>query len=120
MILSIIFFFTLIIFTYLFISTCYLFVIAVAGKFGRGKKFSINTDKKKITVLIPCYKEDTIILDTAKAAAHHNYPNDFFNVIVVADKLQSSTVEKLRAIPVEVLEVDVNMKSRSINEALQN
>ncbi|MBS1600331.1 MAG: glycosyltransferase [Bacteroidetes bacterium] len=118
MIYSVIYFFTFIIFIYLFASTCYLFVIAVAGKFGRKKEFQVNPVKKKILVLIPSYKEDNIILDTARSAANHNYPKDFFKVFVVADKLQPSTVEKLRQIPVDVLQVDVNMKSRSINNAL--
>jgi cellulose synthase/poly-beta-1,6-N-acetylglucosamine synthase-like glycosyltransferase len=118
MILSIIFFLTLVIFTYLFISTCYLFIIAVAGKFGKGKEFSTNAHKKRIAVLIPCYKEDHIIIDTAVRAAEHDYPAGFFKVVVIADKLQPTTIEKLKRIPVEVLEVDVNMKSRSINSAL--
>ena len=41
-----------------------------------------------------------------------------FPVLVVADKLQPATVAELRRIPVEVLEVDANMKSRSVNAAL--
>src|SRR5882724_12116929 len=99
MILSIIFLFTLLIFIYLFISTCYLFIIAAAGKFGKGKQFSTNAVKKKIAVLIPCYKEDHIIIDTAVKAAKHNYPAEFFKVVVIADKLLLSTVEKLKQIP---------------------
>lgn len=119
MILSIIFFFTSIIFLYLLISTCYLLIIAIAGKSGKGKIFSTNSNKKKITILIPCYKEDHIIIDTALSASKHNYPKEFFDVVVIADKLQPATVEKLRGIPVSVLEVDVDMKSRSVNKALQ-
>ncbi len=118
MILSIIFVFTAIVFLYIFVSTCYLLVIAIAGKFGRRKRFSVSSDKKNIAVLIPCYKEDHIILDTAVAAATHNYPKDSFRVLVIADKLQPQTVEKLKQIPVDVLQVDVNMKSRSIHSAL--
>jgi len=118
MILSILFLFSLIIFLYLFISSFYLFILAVAGKFVNGKRFTVNTHKKRIAVLIPCYKEDHIIIDTACKAAEHNYPQSFFKVIVIADKLQSTTIEKLKRIPVEVLEVNVSMKSKSINQAL--
>jgi cellulose synthase/poly-beta-1,6-N-acetylglucosamine synthase-like glycosyltransferase len=118
MILSILFFFTSILLVYLFISSCYLFIIAVAGKFVKGKKFATHANKKRIAVMIPCYKEDHIIINTAAKAAEHNYPAAFFKIVVIADKLQASTIENLKQIPVEVVEVDVSMKSRSINMAL--
>lgn len=105
-------------FIYLAISISWLLVVAFAGKFGKLPQYSSNRAKSKILVLIPSYREDAIIVDTARQAAQHNYPKDKFTVLVVADKLQPETVLALKAIPVEVLEVDANMKSRSLNAAL--
>ena len=105
-------------FIYLAISISWLLVVAFAGKFGKLPQYSSNPAKSKILVLIPSYREDAIIVDTARQAAQHNYPKDKFTVLVVADKLQPETVLALKAIPVEVLEVDANMKSRSLNAAL--
>lgn len=105
-------------FIYLAISIIYLLVIAIAGRFGRLRTYHHNPSKKSIAVIIPSYKEDAIIIDTALQAAAHNYPADKFKVIVVADKLQPETVARLRQIPVMVLEADVSMKSRSVNAAL--
>jgi len=108
----------LLLFIYLAINIIYFLVIAVAGRFGRLPIYSNNPLKKNIAVIIPSYKEDAIIVDTARKAAAHNYPADHFQVIVVADKLQPETVAQLRSIPVTVLEADLNMKSKSLNAAL--
>jgi cellulose synthase/poly-beta-1,6-N-acetylglucosamine synthase-like glycosyltransferase len=105
-------------FMYLAVSILYLLVIAFAGRFGKRSAYGINAAKKSIAVIIPSYREDAIIVDTARQAAAHNYPADKFTVLVVADKLQPETVLALRQIPVTVLEAAVNMKSRSVNAAL--
>ena len=118
--LTIIHLFSAALFIYVLANSLYLFLIALSGRLLRSKKFAPRDPKKKIAVLIPCYKEDLIILETARAAATHNYPIDCFTVMVIADKLQPSTVAALRMIPVQVLEVDVNMKSRSLHAALES
>ena len=110
------------VFFYFGISTLYLLVLAIAGRWHHQK--SIQSDvlpvKKRMAVLIPAYKEDSIILETAYEASRHNYPAESFRVIVIADHLERATIEKLRIMPIEVLEVafDVSMKSRSLHEAL--
>ncbi len=105
-------------FVYLAAGTLYLLVLALAGRFGRLPDLDGPVDsKKRIAVIIPSYKEDNIIVHTATEAARHNYPAGFFQVLVVADKLQPETVAALRQVPVQVLEVDANMKSRSVNAA---
>ncbi len=105
-------------FIYLAANTAYLLVIALCGRLIPGKKFPPVPGKKSIAVLIPCYKEDLIIIDTARRAAAHDYPESRFTVTVIADKLKPETVAMLRAIPVNVLEVDADMKSRSLFAAL--
>ncbi len=107
------------IFIYLAANTGYLFIIAVCGRLIPGKKFNSSVEKKTIAVLIPCYREDLIIRDTARQARNHNYPIDLFTVTVIADKLKPETIEALRQIPVNVLPVDLNMKSRSLHAALE-
>ena len=112
--------FFLILGAYLLISVAYLLLVALAGKWRKRTSYDVCPEKKKIAVLIPSYKEDHIILDTAASAVGQNYPADRFDVFVIADKLQPSTIEKLREIPVGVVVVhfENSMKSRSINAAL--
>ncbi|PWT75990.1 MAG: hypothetical protein C5B59_07550 [Bacteroidetes bacterium] len=116
---SILILFSLLIFLYVFISTCYLFILALGGTIVKGEQFTVNPVKKKIAVIVPTYKEDHIIPDTAQKAARHDYPQEFFSIMVVADDLQPDTIQTLRQIPVETLEVSERMKSRSINRALE-
>jgi len=106
-------------FIYLAVSIVYLLVIAIAGRFGNLPVYHSHTVKKRIAVIIPCYKEDAVIVDTARNAIAHNYPSGNFRVVIVADKLQAETLSRLRQLPVSVLEADLDMKSRSVHAALQ-
>ena len=112
---------SLIIFLYLAFSTIYLLILASAGRWAKASLYNTNPSKKRIAVLIPSFKEDHIIIDTAWKAANHNYPKEFFKVLVIADKLKKETIQKLRSVPVEVLEVEfeISMKARSLHDALE-
>ncbi|WP_276485221.1 glycosyltransferase [Paraflavitalea pollutisoli] len=115
-ILHIIFF---LLFLYLAAYTCYFFFVAVVGKLYKPRKYQPHASKKSIAVLIPSYKEDHIIVNTARKAAGHDYPADKFKVYIAADRLQPATVAELRTIPnVEVLEVffELGSKARSLNK----
>lgn len=112
-----IFFFFL--FLYLAVYTVYFFIVAVAGKLIRPRVYQPHPDKKSIAVVIPSYKEDHIIINTAQKAAAHDYPVDKFRVYIAADRLQPETVAQLKQIPnVEVLEVffELGSKARSLNK----
>lgn len=106
-------------FIYLAVYTLYFFLVAIAGKLYRPKAYKPHASKKTIAVLIPSYKEDHIIINTAQKAATHDYPADKFTVFIAADRLQPATVAQLRTIPnVEVLEVhfELGSKARSLNK----
>jgi cellulose synthase/poly-beta-1,6-N-acetylglucosamine synthase-like glycosyltransferase len=108
-----------IVFVYLAAGTLYLLLMAVAGKWGSLPIYSSHPDKSRIAVIIPSYREDAIIIDTAKKAAAHNYPSDKFRVCVVGDTLQPETILQLKQLPILVLEVNVSMKSKSVHAILQ-
>ena len=112
-------FISLILFIYLFLSSLYLFVFALSGKLIRSKPHDSSDHKNRIALIIPSYKEDQIIVETAAKAFAHDYPIGYFSVFVVADKLRPDTIDKLKQIPVRVIQVDTNMKSRSIHAALE-
>lgn len=107
-------------FIYLAVITCYFFLVSIAGRMSNGYAYTSFAGKKKIAVLIPSYKEDNIIIDTALKALGQDYPKSSFDVFVIADKLQRITIDKMRALPVNVIEVqfDVSMKAKSIHEAV--
>lgn len=106
-------------FIYLAAYTVYFFFVAIAGKLYRPRVYTPNAAKKRIAVLIPSYKEDHIIVNTARKAAAHDYPTDKFTVYIAADRLQPETVAELRTIPnMQVLEVkfEIGSKARSLNK----
>lgn len=107
-------------FFYLAINTAYFFVVAIAGRIRKPPAYNTHLTKKRIAVLIPSYKEDEIIVHTARKARQHNYPADKFDVFVAADQLKKETVDLLLAIPVNVLEVqfEIGSKARSLNKLL--
>jgi len=107
--------FTGILFLYLLATLSYLFVLAVAGRLGKLRRYTTHPEKSKIAVIIPSYKEDNIIVNTAAQALQQDYPKDRYTVTVIADQLQPETVAALRALPVRVVEVALNMKARSLN-----
>lgn len=114
--------FFLVLFIYMAINTLYFFITAVAGKLYRPKVYQPQPVKQRIAVLIPTYKEDEVILNTARKAKTHDYPEAYFDVFIAADQLQPATIEQLRAIPVHVMEVqfEISSKARSLNYLLNN
>ncbi len=110
---------SLLIFIYLFCSITYLLVVAIAGLMYKEEPLPESADYSKILILIPSFKDDHIICHTVDEALSHNYPKEFFDVMVVADALQPSTVSAIRGTGAAVLELNTRMKSRSIHAALE-
>lgn len=106
---------------YLAFHTVYLMFFAVAGHF-----YSENVKANKpiyktrpICVLIPAYKEDAVILETAQKALKHNYAGNF-RVVVIADQLQTFTLQTLRSLGAEVIEVhfEKSTKGKALRYAM--
>jgi len=112
---------TILLFVYLLATLSYLFILSVAGRFGRLKKYSASLQKARIAVVIPSFKEDNIILNTAAQALLQHYPRTNYTVTVIADQLQPETIRQLQQIPVGVIEVkwEKSMKAKSLNVAFQ-
>lgn len=106
---------------YFGLTSLYLFVISVASLFQYHKTPVISDIKRKFAVLIPGFKEDGVILEVATDAINQDYPEQLFDVIVIADSFLPQTVNKLKSLPIKVIEVSFenSTKSKSINEALR-
>ncbi|ADB39843.1 glycosyltransferase [Spirosoma linguale] len=104
------------------VETIYLLVFTMAGRFGHLQAPPVNPNPvaKRMAVLIPAYKEDAVITDTAEQALKQDYPRDAYDVIVIADSLQQDTLDKLAALPITVVEVsfDVSTKAKALNATM--
>jgi cellulose synthase/poly-beta-1,6-N-acetylglucosamine synthase-like glycosyltransferase len=76
---------------------------------------------RKIAVLIPGYKEDTVIREVANDALLQDYPKEYFDVVVIADSFQKDTLDYLKTLPIKVIEVkfDKSTKSKALNKAME-
>lgn len=110
----------IVIFTYLALSTLYFLLFSVAGLFNYHVKSSSETKLNRFIVLIPGYKEDMVIVNVASNALEQDYPKEFYDVAVIADSFQQETIDRLKQLPVKVIEVvfKKSSKSRALNKAM--
>lgn len=79
------------------------------------------TPDKRIAVFVPAYKEDGIIVSTAKSMLALEYPRELYDVYILADSFQKETLEELKQLPVEVMEVkfEKSTKAKALNEGFR-
>jgi len=111
-----------ILFIYLSFSALYILVFAAASKFNSvriNKNKSLN-ETRKYAVLIPGYKEDSVICDVAEEALKQDYPKELFDVVIIADSFQPETISKLKQLPIILVEVsfEKSTKSKALNKAM--
>ena len=107
--------------SYFTISCLYVAVFAVAGF--TYKKRKISSEKlSKIAVLIPAYKEDSVIVEVARKALFQQYPPSFYDVIIIADSLQVTTLNSLKKLPIKVVDVNFknSTKAKALNAAIES
>jgi len=109
-----------VIYLFLAFATIYIFVFAIAGLFYKEKQESNIKTKRKFAVLIPGYKEDDVIVNVAKQALEQDYPNDKYEVIVIADSFSKETLFELNKLPIRVVVVnfEVSKKSKALNKCM--
>ena len=123
-----------VVFVYCAGSVGYLLLLSLAGRLLARKRMDrlpADPQKRRIAVLVPAYREDGIILSTARNLLQQEYPADRYQVYILADSFQPETVEALRALPsrashlgashLAVFEVvfDKSTKTKSLNEAFK-
>jgi cellulose synthase/poly-beta-1,6-N-acetylglucosamine synthase-like glycosyltransferase len=97
----------------------YMFSLSISGFFYEKKiNNTIRDIEPKIALLIPAYKENDVIIDTAKKACLHNYSN--FEVIIIADSLNEKTLNELRKLNIKLIEVSFkkSTKAKALNYTL--
>lgn len=110
----------LLLLTYLGWGAIYQLFYALAGHFYKRDKMQPTENLRRMIVFIPAYKEDSVIVQTARLTLVQDYPRDRYDVMVIADGLKESTLQTLRSLPIKVLEVqfEKSTKSKALNRAL--
>ncbi|HEY8936871.1 MAG TPA: glycosyltransferase family 2 protein [Cyclobacteriaceae bacterium] len=110
----------IILLSYFTFVSLYAFILSFAALFYNNKSAPQSTEKRRIAVLIPSYKEDQVIVSVAQSASKQNYPQDKFDVVVIADSLKDSTMETLHKLPIRVVKAtfEKSTKVKALNLAM--
>lgn len=112
-----------VVFVFTALSVFYLFVLSFAARFfGSNHKYPSSVPQQRIAIFIPAYKEDSIILSTAKSMLVLDYPSELYDVYILADSFQQQTLENLRKLPIKLIEVsfEKSTKAKALNEGFRN
>jgi len=110
----------IILLAYLGGATIYLLIFAVAGLLNRkDEKFSV-TKTRHISIVIPAFMEDPVIIESIRSALKQDYPTSSYNVILVADSFKAETLQTLRSLPITLVEAQFknSTKAKSLQIAL--
>ncbi len=99
----------------------YLLFFSLAGKFAKRELIIPSVTIRRIRIFIPGYKEDSVIISTAISALQHDYPQNMFEVVIVADSFSENTLSKLKTLPVKIIEVsfDKSTKGKALQKAIE-
>ncbi|UFH54454.1 glycosyltransferase family 2 protein [Spirosoma sp. KNUC1025] len=110
---------------YLTFNVLYLVVSALAGRLGKADDLPLTTtvdQLRRFAVLIPAYKEDSVILGSVLANLQQDYPADRYDLIVIADSFLPETLKTLSQYPIKVIPVHFEQSTvqKSISYALNS
>ena len=105
---------------YLLLNCLYLAFFAIAGLFSLPKTQREASEYKKIVLLFPTYRENSVIIESVKSALKHQY-NGLFEVVVIADGLQQETNAVLTKLGAKVIEVffEKSTKGKALHFAME-
>ncbi|CAH0995986.1 hypothetical protein EMA8858_02114 [Emticicia aquatica] len=106
---------------YLTIQVAYLLFFSFAGKISSKKIFAKAQKLRKIRIFVPGYKEDAVIIATAKNIIEQDYPKDLFEVVIIADSFTEATLKTLNQLPIKVVEVsfEKSTKGKALQKAVE-
>lgn len=110
---------------YFILAVLYSLIPSMAGKIAF-KPYVLPAQRlektNRIAVLIPAYKEDSVIVAVAQRLLTQQYSSDYYDVVVIADSLKEETLALLRDLPIELLivEFEKSTKTKSLVFALQS
>lgn len=94
-----------ILFGYFTLCIGYLLLFTVAAKLpqrNKKKDLAQPTTWNRFAILVPAYKEDLVILESTESILHQHYPQQLFELFVVADQMREATIQQLKARGVQV------------------
>lgn len=108
------------------VNILYVIVFSFASVFGkrekRGKREKEAVSFRRIAILVPAYKEDRVIMECVESCLRQDYPRDRYEVVVISDRMEPETNERLSALPLtlEVVRFENSTKAKALNLAMSH
>ena len=102
------------------LSVGYLLIFSAAGMSKRNYSYPIAKKKYRFAVLFPAYKEDKVIERAVRSFLQQQYPKKNYDVVVISDKMEKITNQRLKQLPIDLLIVDFenSSKAKALNFAI--
>jgi cellulose synthase/poly-beta-1,6-N-acetylglucosamine synthase-like glycosyltransferase len=102
------------------VSYSLIFVVASRNYKKKSKRSNFQFQNIKFAVLVPAYKEDSVILNTVKQNLEVDCPCGSFDIIVIADQLKSTTLAELAKTDaiIHIVSFEKSTKAKAISSAL--
>lgn len=110
---KIIYLFDQVLFVLMALTVFYLFVFSLCSMWSKSEKILPGKKRKKIAVLIPAYKEDSVIMESVNSMLSQDYTKELFDIVVISDKMTAQTNELLSRLPVKLLKIDPEFSSKA-------
>lgn len=112
----------LLLFVVVSLTALYMTVFAVASLFNQHTKVPTARHQNRFIIIIPSYKQDSVIEDTVKSSLGQTYPQRLFDVVVVSDHQKEITNFNLAQYPITLLtpNFERSTKAKSLQLAINN
>ncbi len=103
-------------------SVLYLFVFALLSHIKRKDIYPAAGKLHRFVILYPAYKEDRVIENAISNFLEQDYPKSCYDVVVISDQMQDDTINRLKSMPVTLLEVHFQQssKAKAMQYAMEN
>lgn len=104
------------------ISVFYIFIFSLSSAMRSGRKYKIAAKKMRFLILIPSYKDDSVIRDSVNSVLASDYPGDKLLTVVISDKMEEKTNEWLSNQPITLFTINPEKSSKAyaLNFAIDN
>ena len=93
--------------------TCYLFIFAFFSFKGQRKRYPKTSKKHRYVVFFPIKGFDAVVVDSIKSFLEQAYSREYFELVVVYDKLTPMALQTLKSMSVILLENPDGWQSRA-------
>lgn len=100
-------------FLWIFLGVVYLLIFALYAQKRKPKPYPQARKQHAILVLFPAYKEDKVIVENVRSFLQQDYPATLYQVTVISDGMKEETNNRLRELPVTVLNARFERSSKA-------